>query len=163
MTGSHSGQRTDGTVPLAIIARVLLLSRRRVQQLVAEGHIPKTDGRYALVPCIQGYVRYLASRGPSDGAQRRSGDERGRLVKARADIAEHEAERIRSGLVAVADAKDALGQLEALLRGRCREIATVAAPLVAAETEPDRCHEIIAGTVHDALKDLAATVVEARR
>lgn len=45
---------------LSTIAELLLLDERRVQQLSKAGRIPKTSrGKYELVGCVQGYVRYL--------------------------------------------------------------------------------------------------------
>ena len=51
------------TQPIAVIAKLLDLSERRVQQLSREGVIPKaTRGQYDLVGSVRGYVRYLRSR-----------------------------------------------------------------------------------------------------
>ncbi len=45
---------------LSTIAELLLLDERRVQQLSKAGRIPKKSrGKYELVGCVQGYVRYL--------------------------------------------------------------------------------------------------------
>lgn len=42
------------------IADLLLLDPRRIQQMAKEGILPKSDrGKYDLVACVQGYVRYL--------------------------------------------------------------------------------------------------------
>ena len=83
------------TQPIAVIARLLDLTERRVQQLAQDGVIPPAArtgperGRYDLVSAVRGYVRYLreqATRSPSGSAD--FGVERARLVKAKADLAE---------------------------------------------------------------------------
>ena len=63
------------TQPIGVIARLLDLSERRVQQLSREGVIPKAErGQYDLVGSVRGYVRYLrdqvlkAQRKPSGAA-----------------------------------------------------------------------------------------------
>ena len=94
--------------PLAVIARLLDLSERRVQQLSREGVIPKAErGRYDLVGAVRGYVAYLrdlavkAQSGAPD-----FGVERARLIKAKADLAEMEADG-RRGELLPADAVEA--------------------------------------------------------
>ena len=45
------------------ISKLLLLTPRRVQQLVREGVLPRSErGRYELVPVVQAYVAYLKDR-----------------------------------------------------------------------------------------------------
>jgi len=46
--------------PVNIVAKLLNVTRRRVQQLSADGRIPKPkDGKYDLIACLTGYIRYL--------------------------------------------------------------------------------------------------------
>ena len=45
------------------MAKLLLLTPRRLQQLVTEGVVPKVErGRYELAPVIQAYIHYLRER-----------------------------------------------------------------------------------------------------
>lgn len=79
---------TDLTYPAATIAKMLLITDRHLRRLATENIIPKqTHGRYPLVGCVQGYVRYLHQL-------RVSTDERSqeatRLTSARADTYEIE-------------------------------------------------------------------------
>ena len=94
--------------PIAVIARLLDLSERRIQQLSREGVIPKAErGQYDLVGAVRGYVAYLrdlavkAQAGAPD-----FGAERARLIKAKADLAEMEADG-RRGELLPADAVEA--------------------------------------------------------
>lgn len=51
------------TYPVSTIAKLLLLTDRRVQQLTEQGVIPKAErGRYELAPAVQGYVKFLRDR-----------------------------------------------------------------------------------------------------
>ena len=51
------------TYPVNVISKLLDLTPQRVGQLVSAGVIPKAErGRYELVPCVRGYIRYLRDR-----------------------------------------------------------------------------------------------------
>lgn len=46
--------------PAPVIARLLNITERRLQQLAKEGIVPKASrGRYPLAGCVRGYVTYL--------------------------------------------------------------------------------------------------------
>jgi len=50
----------DNTQPVAVMAKLLDLSERRIQQLSREGIIPKSQrSRYELVGSVKGYIHYL--------------------------------------------------------------------------------------------------------
>ena len=87
------------------LAKILMIGVRRVQQLAKEGIIPKTEkGRYALIPAVQGYVRFLQEHSMSTNsvpADYRK--EKARLTKAQAEIAEIELAQKRGELAPVAD------------------------------------------------------------
>ena len=54
---------SSATQPIGVIARLLDLSERRVQQLSRKGVIPKAErGQYDLIGSVRGYVRYPPSR-----------------------------------------------------------------------------------------------------
>lgn len=51
------------TYPVSTIAKLLLLTERRVQQLTEQNIIPKAErGRYELAPAVQGYIKFLRDR-----------------------------------------------------------------------------------------------------
>jgi phage terminase Nu1 subunit (DNA packaging protein) len=89
------------TYPVAVIAQLLKLTERRVQQLSVEGIIPKpTKGKYQLAPSVQGYVGYLqkvAAAKPQDVEG--LGAEKLRLMRANADLAEMAVQKERRELV----------------------------------------------------------------
>jgi hypothetical protein len=70
-----------------MIAGLLMLTGRRVQQLTSERVLPKAErGQYELVPVVQAYVRYLRERsvsGDLDGDDADIGKLEARMIKAR--------------------------------------------------------------------------------
>ena len=53
----------NNVVQLKTIARTLDLTERRVNQLVKEGTLPKTErGRYELIPVVQAYIKFLREK-----------------------------------------------------------------------------------------------------
>lgn len=59
----------SGEYSAAIIARLLDLTERRVQQLAREGVLPRgSRGKYPLVGVVRAYVRYLRQAGTAEGA-----------------------------------------------------------------------------------------------
>ncbi|SOC47716.1 hypothetical protein SAMN05892877_13242 [Rhizobium subbaraonis] len=55
-----SEEQQAGTIPLAMAARLLMISEERVRQLVKMEYIPKVrKGMYPLVGVVQGYIRFL--------------------------------------------------------------------------------------------------------
>lgn len=55
-------------LPVGTVAKLLMLDERRIQQLAAEGWIPRDDrGTYRLVESVQGYIRFLKSSSRDSG------------------------------------------------------------------------------------------------
>ncbi len=153
---------STATQPIAVIAKLLDLSERRVQQLSREGVIPRAErGQYDLVGSVRGYVRYLrdqaakAQAGAPDCAS-----ERARFIKARADLAEMEAEERRGALIAAEEIEAAWIAALALLRTRLLALPDRLAPAAHAETSLPAVRDLIRGTVREALDALAETDVQ---
>jgi phage terminase Nu1 subunit (DNA packaging protein) len=129
-----------------VIARLLDLTERRVQQLSREGVIPKAErGAYDLVGAVRGYVAYLrAAAVRAQGGAPDFGLERARLIRAKADLAEMEA-----GWTAVL----------ARLRARLLVLPDRLAPLCFEETTIAGVRDQIRKAVREALDELAATPV----
>lgn len=113
------------TYPAKTIAKLLMLTERRVQQLAKEGVVPKAErGRYELAPAVQGYIRYLQDRAAGSAVQSGTIDyhvEKARKTKAEADIAEIEAAKRRGDAIDASEVKRAwqliLGEVRANLLG----------------------------------------------
>jgi phage terminase Nu1 subunit (DNA packaging protein) len=147
--------------PLAVIARLLDLSERRVQQLSREGVIPKAErGEYDLVGAVRGYVAYLrdlavrAQAGAPD-----FGLERARLIRAKADLAEMEADGRRGELLPAEAVEAAWTAVLARLRARLLVLPDRLAPLCFEETTIAGVRDQIRQAVREALDELAATPV----
>lgn len=145
--------KSDATHSVETIARLLLLTERRVQQLAKEGVIPKTGrGRYELVPAVQGYIRYLQERalGRED-----LGDPAQRLKAAQADMAEIDLRKARGEVVEVTEVATAVRSEYAVVRTRLGSLPGRLAPKV----DPARAMEIepiIAELVDEVLLELSA-------
>lgn len=129
------------TYPGKTIAKLLMLTDRRVQQLARDGVIPKAErGRYELAPAVQGYIRYLQERAAGNTAEAGSIDfhvEKARKTKAEADIAEIEAAKRKGDAIDALEVKRAwqmiLGEVRANLLGSTPQ--RIAARIVGLESE----------------------------
>jgi phage terminase Nu1 subunit (DNA packaging protein) len=149
------------TYPVETVARLLDLSPRRVQQLSNEGVIPKAErGRYELVPAVQGYIRYLKSKAIAADTGSDDSEHKKRLTKARADIAEMEAERLSGNLVDVGAVAKTWSSLFTFARTKFLTLPDECAELVSVDETIEGCHEIIETHVHKILAELAAAAVD---
>lgn len=113
------GKAEPETFPVGAVARLLDLTPRRVQQLVDEGVIPKTDrGRYELVPVVRAYVQYLRQAG---GGTATAKSEHARLMRERADHQALKNAALRAELLPAAEVvagwQAAISRARALLLG----------------------------------------------
>ena len=150
------------TQPIGVIARLLDLSERRVQQLSREGVIPKAErGQYDLVGSVRGYVRYLrdqalkAQAGAPDYAA-----ERARFIRARADLAEMEAEEKRRALIAAEEIEGAWIAVLALLRTRLLALPDRLAPRAFEQSTVGDTRTLIRAAIREVLDDLAQPDIE---
>ena len=148
---------SSATQPLGVIAKLLDLSERRVQQLSREGVIPKANrGQYDLIGSVRGYVRYLrdqavkAQAGAPDYAA-----ERARFIRARADLAEMEAEEKRRSLIAADEIEAAWIAVLALLRTRLLGLPDRLAPQVFDQSTIGDTRTLIRSAIREVLDDLA--------
>ena len=153
---------STATQPIGVIAKLLDLSDRRVQQLSREGVIPKAErGQYDLIGSVRGYVRYLrdqavkAQAGAPDYAA-----ERARFIRARADIAEMEAEEKRRSLIAADQIEAAWIAVLALLRTRLLGLPDRLAPQVFERSTVGETRNLIRAVIREVLDDLAEPDVQ---
>ena len=153
---------SSATQPIGVIARLLDLSERRVQQLSREGVIPKAErGQYELIGSVRGYVRYLrdqalkAQAGAPDYAA-----ERARFIRARADLAEMEAEEKRHSLIAAEQIEAAWIAVLALLRTRLLALPDRLAPQLFDQPTVGDTRNLIRAAIREVLDDLAQPDIE---
>jgi len=151
------------TYPVSTIAKLLLLSDRRVQQLANEGVIPKSErGRYELVGAVQGYIRYLQDRSISPG---NSGTldyqaEKARLTKAQADTAEIELAKLRGDLASIADFEKAQAISAATIRTNVMSVPQRVVIRLLGETDETKFKETLKQELALALETAANTDFE---
>jgi len=145
------------TFPLDTISKLLDLTPRRVQQLSAEGIIPKAErGRYELVPAVQGYIKYLKERSIKADA---SGDDynahRTRLTKVRADMAEIEKAQIEEQLIPSSDVENAWLEVSQNMRQKLLAFPQRVSPEVYAAEKLVEVKTILKDHIYDALQEIA--------
>ena len=150
------------TQPIGVIAKLLDLSERRVQQLSREGVIPKPQrGQYDLIGAVRGYVRYL--RDQAVKAQAGAPDyavERARFIRARADLAEMEAQEKRQSLIPADQAEAAWIAVLALLRTRLLALPDRLAPQAFEQSTVGETRNVIRAALREVLDDLAEPDVQ---
>ena len=153
---------SNNTVPLETISKLLDLTPRRVNQLTKDGVLPKVDrGRYALVPVVRSYIRYLRERsvntdvGADDYAAHRA-----RLTKARADMAEMEREQMANNLIPSDDVADAWEVMAGNMRSRLLAIPSKTAATIFSADDVVDAKKILKDTINEALAELSSIEVK---
>lgn len=153
---------SSATQPIGVIAKLLDLSEWRVQQLSRYGVIPKANrGQYELIGSVRGYVQYLRDQ----AAKAQSGapdyaSERARFIRARADLAEIEADEKRGSVISAEDVEAAWIAILALLRTRLLSLPDRLAPQVHEQIKLADTRNLIRAAISEVLDDLAQTDVK---
>jgi len=149
-------------VPAKTIAKALDLTERRINQLVADGTLQKSErGRYELIPTIQAYVKFLREKavnsdvGADDYAVQRT-----RLTKAKADMAEMEKDQMANVLIPANDVADAWEAMVSNMRAKMLSIPTKVAASVFAANDVADAKNILKEQINEGLSELAAIEVK---
>lgn len=147
------------TYPVGTIAKLLLMSERRVQQLTVEGVIPKAErGRYELGPAVQGYVRYLQERSIAGHTEKTTVDyhvEKARLTKAQADIAEIDLAKVRGEVAPINQVERMVQRAFAEVRAGMRNLPSRVVSQLIGETNEAAFKRVLLGEIDQVLKVLA--------
>ena len=147
-------------VSVQVIARLLMISERRVQQLANEGVIPRSETRrYNLEESVQAYIQFLQGKNVGRGMadeQIQFHEEKGRLTKIQAHKAQLELDEMARSLVKAEDVSREWYNAVTDCKGRLLSIPSKAAPIVAAETSAGACKKIIDDLVFEALEELGS-------
>lgn len=155
------------TVDVGKVASALNLTEQRVQQLVKEGLPREARGQYDPVKCMLWYIRYLQNALEKkavptlDGGFVGEREERVRLLRTQADLAEIELSKQRSQLVSVEDVEKATTDLIVTTKARIMAVAPRLAPQLLGETSRMMVHAKIETALKDAL--LVLSKRESRR
>ena len=138
------------------ISKLLLLTPRRIQQLVREGVLPRSErGRYELVPVVQAYVGYLKDRTIGTEVNVISLDEaRQRKLAAKAELAEILLREKTNELVSLDLVRMVWEELISTSRARLLSLPAKIAPVVAVEDDANICKQLVEEAVNEALYEL---------
>jgi len=147
------------TYSVGTISKLFNLTDRRVQQLAKDEIIPKPDrGKYELIGCVQGYIKYLQDRAFGKNiAPIDSHAERTRLLKAQADDAELELGVKRGTVFIAAEIEKPIDRLIEDSRRKLLAIPTKAAPHVIGCQTIVEAEGILKIYVHESLNELSTT------
>lgn len=146
------------TYPVSVIAKLLNLSERRVQQLSKDGVIPKADkGKYPLVESVQAYVKYLYDR--AYGQNNESIDshvEKARLLKAQATKAELELAVMENNYYQRSEIEFLWSGMVLAFRSKILSLPTkLVRPLAEALSDFAKIERILEYEIHQALTELS--------
>jgi phage terminase Nu1 subunit (DNA packaging protein) len=146
-------------VKIATIATVLGISNARVQQLAADGVLPRAGvGLYDIPACVQAFLQHkLAKAKASDATVRSLVAERTRLTKIKADAAEVEARKLAGELVPAADIEAAWLAVAGIVRSRLLLIPSKTAARVVALKTPGEAQALLRKELNAALTAIATT------
>lgn len=148
--------------PVSTIAKLLDLTERRVQQLAAQGVLPKADrGRYELVPVVRAYIAYLRERAVSGDANGADdvGASRAKLLSARARLATLEADQYERSLLRRADVERAWSEIVANMRARMLAVPSKTAQAIVYLESAAQVASLLTAAVSEALDELSTIPV----
>lgn len=152
------------TYPVKVIAKLLMMTERRVQQLTKEGVIPKQDrGRYELAPTVQAYIRYLQDRiaGRTEDGSNDWSAARAKHMAMKAELAEIELKKARAEVIAADEVKRAwaaiLGEVRAGLLGTT---PVRIAQLVQGVTDSTELKRLVKTEIEDAMRAISKADIE---
>jgi phage terminase Nu1 subunit (DNA packaging protein) len=137
------------------IAKLFMISERRVQQLTKEKILPQVSrGNYDAVTTIQSYVRYLGERIKSgDDADLQK--ERALLTRAQRETAELELALMKGELHKSEDVMRVWTENVMNCRLRLLAIPTKIAPILAENSDAQSVQEILKEAIYEAIDELA--------
>ena len=147
------------TYPVAVIAKLLDLTPRRVQHLANEGVIPRAEkGRYELVPAVRGYIRYLRDRSIGrDGEQSSDiASERARLTREQADKMAMENATARRELIPAPLVQKSIERVFAAFKARIEAIPRKAIPQMKGADGDAGREKVLREISRDALNELTS-------
>lgn len=144
--------------PVTTISKLLNLSQRRVQQLAKDGVIPKADkGKYELVSCVQGYVKYLYDRAFGQNTnQIDSYAEKAGLLKVQKEKAELELAVMKEQYMKIDEIEFIWSNMVVSFRSKILSMPSKLAPMLTNDTSQiAKIKTILEDEVHDALLEMS--------
>lgn len=145
---------TYPSYPVSSIAKLFDLTERRIQQLAAEGIIPKSiKGKYELVASVKGYIKYL--RLNKEDTKSSISVERARLLKMQADNLEQDMKFRNKTLLAREKVKKEWTSILGCCRATLLAIPNRLAYQVNAASTPAESAILMKNAIYEALAELA--------
>jgi hypothetical protein len=120
---------------------VLDITARRVQQLADDGVLPRAGrGKYLLIPCVQGYIKYWRDRAEGRGVEAGDGalyKARTRKTQAEALLAELDLAEAEGRLIPLDMHEDLVRKLCELLAAKCKSLGQYIGDVQLATTDVD--------------------------
>ena len=146
------------TVKGDVIAKVLMLTDRRIQQLAKEGVLIKeARGSYPLIPNVQAYIKYWQDRATGSGIESGSDfhTESTRVKKLTADKLELEVDVLRGDLVPSDQVVEMLETVISNARAKLLNLPIKAAQVALAAKDLKEIEREIKELVYEALSELS--------
>lgn len=151
-------------ISVAVAAKLLMISERRIQQLVKAGWIARGPGdRYQTVVCVQGYLRFLKD----ESRNRSQSTARARIEASKAQMAELRYAEARGDLIAMTEAQEVFTAIIGALKS---EVIGLPAAFIRRTddrkrfmAERERLDLIIDGLLERTANKFAAWVANARK
>jgi len=149
---------SETEVSASALACVLGITGRNIRQLVEDGQLEKSDGRFLLCDSVQRYVAFKSRKEKDDEEQRLDKARRTAEVTLRASkaqIAKMEADELRGKMHRSEDVAAMTEDLIYTVRGSLMALPGRLAVDVAAAATPAEAAEIIRKEVHALMRELA--------
>ena len=142
----------DSAVPPAVLEDLFGVTERRIQQLVEEGVVVRlAHGKYALRESITSYVTYLRESMQNQPVSDAEKVQRLRHAKYKADMAELDLRERTGELVNRKQERRLAFVLARNLRAAMEHMAVRLAPVMAAESDQHKTHNLMMAEVKSAL------------
>lgn len=147
---------SNPTYPVGTIAKLLMLSERRVQQLTASGVIPKVGhGKYELAPAVQAYIRFLQGTKGGEESPVDFNVEKALLTKAQREREELELALARKEVAPVKDFERAQSRAFAQIRANVMNVPQRVVLSLLGETDESRFKSALRRELVSALEQSA--------
>jgi phage terminase Nu1 subunit (DNA packaging protein) len=150
-------ERASPVYPATIIAKLFNLTERHVQRLAKDGIIPKAArGKYELVGCVQGYVRYLQERAMGGDINSTDfGTENIRVKKLTADKLQLEVDVMKNNLIPRELVEEEISNLILSARGKLLGLPSRLAKVAIAAESLREIEETARQIVYESLEELS--------
>ena len=141
----------------ALMARVLDISPRRLQQLVTDGIIEKAErGKFDLIGTVHGYIRFLRDRlKAQDGGSEDLMRSRASIASTKATLAEINLKQVRGELVPADEVLNAFVAQILSAKARLLAIPAKLAHRIVNVKNVAEAETLIREAIHEALADIA--------